>query len=154
MALNQDNESEWCKMFVRGMVFQRASTIQIKLRLLIEYKADISIIPSQCNFFSPWYSRKTAHLALNNNQSLWWQLFLNVLTNSRISLSFYLEYNIVKIFFVPTKIKIIFNRSSQIDYDCSNTSHTFYLSSISLVFTNKDMFLKNTTYSGNDIKLQ
>jgi hypothetical protein len=38
--------------------------------MLVYYKADPIIISLQINLYSPWYSWKTAELALNNNYSL------------------------------------------------------------------------------------
>ena len=39
--------------------------------MLVYYKANFIIIISlECNLFSPWYSGKLAHLALNSNHSL------------------------------------------------------------------------------------
>jgi len=69
-ARNQDNVSAWGDMSIRGMLFQWASTIQIQLSVLVEYKADLIIISLKINLFSPWYSWKIAALALNNNHSL------------------------------------------------------------------------------------
>ena len=44
LARNQNNVSEWSDMSVHGVLFQRASTIQFQLRVLVNYKADIVII--------------------------------------------------------------------------------------------------------------
>jgi hypothetical protein len=35
LARNQDNVSEWCDMFFRGLLFQWASTIKIQLSVLV-----------------------------------------------------------------------------------------------------------------------
>ena len=58
-------------MSIRGLLFQWASTIKIKLRVLDLYKADlIIIIPLNINLFLPWYRWKIAKVALTNNHSL------------------------------------------------------------------------------------
>ena len=44
--------------------------MQIQLSELVQYKADVIVIPLQIILFSPWYSRKIAELVLNNNHSL------------------------------------------------------------------------------------
>ena len=44
MDRNQDNVSEWGDISIRRLLFQRASTIQIQLSVLIQYKADLIII--------------------------------------------------------------------------------------------------------------
>ena len=56
--------------FLPANLFQWTSTIKIQLIVLIYYKADIIIISSKCNSFSPWYGWKIAHVTLNNNHSL------------------------------------------------------------------------------------
>ena len=43
LAQNQENMSDWSDMFTRGQLFQWASTIKIKLSVLVQYKADIVI---------------------------------------------------------------------------------------------------------------
>jgi hypothetical protein len=43
VAQNQANVSEWGDMSIRGPLFQWASTIQIQLRVLVWYKADLLI---------------------------------------------------------------------------------------------------------------
>ena len=67
---NQDNVFEWGGKTTRGLLFQWASTINIHLRVLIKYKADLIIISLKINVLSPWYSWQIAELALNNNHSL------------------------------------------------------------------------------------
>ena len=67
LARNRDNVSEWCGMFIRGLLFRWASTIKIQLSV---YKGEFIIISLKTNLFSPWYSWKMAELALNNNHSL------------------------------------------------------------------------------------
>ena len=44
LAQNQDNVSVWSDMSIRRLLFQRASTIKVQLRLLLKYKADTTII--------------------------------------------------------------------------------------------------------------
>ena len=44
LARNQDNVSAWGDMSIRGLLFQRASTIKTQLSVLIEYTADLIII--------------------------------------------------------------------------------------------------------------
>ena len=74
LALNQEDVSEWSDMSILGLLFQRASTIAILLSLLVKYKvkykADIIIISSKCNLFSPCNGWKCDYMALNNNHSL------------------------------------------------------------------------------------
>ena len=69
----QNNVSEWSDMSIHRLLFQWASTMKIKLSVLIaiEYKADFIIISLKINLFSPWYtcSWKIAELALSNNHS-------------------------------------------------------------------------------------
>jgi len=43
-AQNQDNVSEWSDISTHGLLFQRASTIKIKLSVSVEYKVVIIII--------------------------------------------------------------------------------------------------------------
>ena len=69
-ALNQNNVSEWRDMSTHWLLFQWASTIKIQLRVLVQHKVDLIIIPLKISLFSPWYSWKIAELALNNNHSL------------------------------------------------------------------------------------
>jgi hypothetical protein len=64
LARNQNNVSEWSDMSARRLLFQWASTIKIKLGMLVWYKADFIIISLIINLFSPWYSWKIAELAL------------------------------------------------------------------------------------------
>ena len=45
-------------MSIHGLVFQRASTIQIQLRVLVLYKADLILTTLKINLFSTWYSWK------------------------------------------------------------------------------------------------
>ena len=44
LARNQDNVSEWGDMSICWLLFQRASTIKIKLSVMVWYKADFIII--------------------------------------------------------------------------------------------------------------
>jgi hypothetical protein len=53
LARNQNNVSEWSDMSTRGLLFQWTSTINIQLSVLVYYKADIIIISSKRNLFSP-----------------------------------------------------------------------------------------------------
>jgi hypothetical protein len=64
LARNQNNVSEWSDMSARRLLFQWASTIKIKLSMLVWYKADFIIISLIINLFLPWYSGKIAELAL------------------------------------------------------------------------------------------
>jgi hypothetical protein len=41
---NQNNVSEWSDMFIRGLLFQLASTITIQLSVLVQNKVDFIII--------------------------------------------------------------------------------------------------------------
>jgi hypothetical protein len=66
-ARNQDNVREWWDMSIRGLLFKWASTIKIKLSMLVKYNADLIIISLKINLFSPWYRWKIAELVLNNN---------------------------------------------------------------------------------------
>jgi hypothetical protein len=59
LARNQDNVSEWSDMSTRGLLFQWASTIKIKL----------IIISLKINFFSPWYKLKKCWIGVKQ-QSL------------------------------------------------------------------------------------
>ena len=54
-------------VYFRGLLCQWASTIKIQLCVLVQYKADLSIISLKINLFSPWYtcSWKIAELELN-----------------------------------------------------------------------------------------
>ena len=73
VGLDQVNVSEWSDMSTMVVLFQWASTVEIQLSELVLYKANIIIINSF--LFSPWYSWKIAHVALNNNHSLHsWQI--------------------------------------------------------------------------------
>jgi hypothetical protein len=47
LAQNQDNVSVWSDMSIRRLLFQRASTIKVQLRLLLKYKADTNEIPQK-----------------------------------------------------------------------------------------------------------
>jgi len=49
LALNKDNVSEWGNMSIHGLLFQRASTIKIKLSMLVYYKVDLIIISLKNN---------------------------------------------------------------------------------------------------------
>ena len=81
LAWNQDNMSERGDMSTCRLLFQWASTINIQLSVLVQYKADLIIIISlkidllspwyswKIDLLSPWYSWKIAELALNNNHS-------------------------------------------------------------------------------------
>ena len=50
------------------VLFQWASTIKIKLSVLVKYKADLPSL--ECNLFSPWYSWRIAYFALNSKYSV------------------------------------------------------------------------------------
>jgi hypothetical protein len=50
---NKDNVSEWGDMSIRVLLFQWASTIKIQISVLVYYKADLTIISSKFNLFSP-----------------------------------------------------------------------------------------------------
>jgi hypothetical protein len=56
--------------------------IKIQLRVMVQYQADLIIILSKCNLFSPWYSGKIAHFALKTRIYSFWifQLNMRVLT--------------------------------------------------------------------------
>ena len=69
LVQNQDNVYEWSDMSIRGLLFQWAITIKIKLSMLVLYKADL-VISLKINLFLPWYSWKISELALNNNHIL------------------------------------------------------------------------------------
>ena len=51
LARNQDNVSEWGDMSICGLLFQTASTIKIRLSVLVYYKEDLIIISLKINFF-------------------------------------------------------------------------------------------------------
>ena len=70
LTRNQENVSEWSDLSIRGLLFQWASTTQIKRNVLVEYKAGLINISFKINLFSPWYTWKIAELAFNNNHSL------------------------------------------------------------------------------------
>ena len=57
-------------MSICGLLFQWASTMKIRLSVLVLYKVDLIIILLKINLFSPWYIWKIAELVLNNTQSL------------------------------------------------------------------------------------
>jgi hypothetical protein len=69
-ARNQVNVSEWGGISIRGLLFQWSSTIKIQLSMLVQYKADLTIISLKINLFLPWYSWKIVELALNNIHSI------------------------------------------------------------------------------------
>ena len=46
LARNQNNVAEWSNMSASGLLFQCASTIQMHLSVLVQYKTDIVIISS------------------------------------------------------------------------------------------------------------
>jgi len=52
LARNQDNVSQWSDMSTHGLLFQWASTIKIKLSVLVWYKVDLIIISLNV-IFSP-----------------------------------------------------------------------------------------------------
>ena len=62
--------SEGDDIFTRGLLFQWASSMHIKLSKYVYYKAAIISISSKWNVLSLWYSCKCVHLTLNNNHSL------------------------------------------------------------------------------------
>ena len=65
---NQDNVSEWSDMYIRGLLFPLANTIQkTTKRVGLEKRGHHHHF---INLVSPWYSYKIAELALNNNRSL------------------------------------------------------------------------------------
>ena len=68
LAWNQNNVSKWSNMSISGLLFQDASIIEIQLSMFVQYKA-YHLIKYTGNLFSPWYSWKITHLALNNNHS-------------------------------------------------------------------------------------
>ena len=53
LARNQNNVFDWSDMSTRRLVFQLASTIKIKLNVLVWYKAGLIIISLIINLFSP-----------------------------------------------------------------------------------------------------
>ena len=69
---NRDNVAEWNEMSTSRLLLQWAS---YHYKHLIK---PVGLVQSrhhhhnfiECNLFSPWYSWKIAHLALNNNHSL------------------------------------------------------------------------------------
>ena len=67
---NASNVSEWSDMSTHGLLFQSVNTINIKLSVLAQNKADLIIVSLKFKLFSPWYSWKIAELALKNNHSL------------------------------------------------------------------------------------
>jgi hypothetical protein len=96
--------SEWGDMSIRGLLFQRTSTIQIQLSVLVKYKTDIIILSLIFNVFSPWYSWQIAELALNNNHPLTHSLFSIWLV---ISGSF--SYNSSLPYYFSLNIQVIIN---------------------------------------------
>ena len=51
LARNEDNVSYWIDKFLRGLLFQWASTMKVQLSVLVEYKANVFIILLEINFF-------------------------------------------------------------------------------------------------------
>ena len=45
---------EWIHISFRGLLFQWANSIKIKLGKLVLYKTDIIIVSSKSKFFTPW----------------------------------------------------------------------------------------------------
>ena len=69
LARNQDNVSEWSDMFTRGLDSVSLPYKNPTQRVGLEESGHHHNF-NWCNLFSPWYSWKIAHLALNNNHSL------------------------------------------------------------------------------------
>ena len=67
LARNQDNVSVWSAMSTHRLLVQWASTINLHLSMLVQYKVNDIIISSKCTFFCQWYCCKIVHLPLNNN---------------------------------------------------------------------------------------
>jgi hypothetical protein len=61
LARAQENVYKWGNMSICRLLFQWASTIKIKLRVLVLYEEDIIIISLKIDLFSPWYSWKTTN---------------------------------------------------------------------------------------------
>ena len=49
------------------LLFQWASTINLHLSMLVQYKVNDIIISSKCTLLCQWYCCKIVHLPLNNN---------------------------------------------------------------------------------------
>ena len=69
LARNQDNMSKFGDMSICRLLFQWASTINIQLSVLVQYKMDVIIISLKINLYLTWYRWKIAQLVLNNNHS-------------------------------------------------------------------------------------
>jgi hypothetical protein len=84
LALNQDNVSEWCNMYIHGLLFQWSSTIknQTKRAGLVQSGPHHHLIPSSQLTCSRHEIAET--LALNNNHSLSKVLFHLFLVRSNI----------------------------------------------------------------------
>ena len=80
VAWNRDNVSEWSEMSTHRLLFQWPSTIKNPTKHVGQVQSKHHYHLIECNLFSPWYSWKIAHLALNNNHSL--KLHNTVNTNS------------------------------------------------------------------------
>ena len=64
------NLSEWGNMFIRGLLFQWASTIKNPTKRVDLVQSGLHHHLIKIILFLPWYSWKIAELALNNNYSL------------------------------------------------------------------------------------
>jgi hypothetical protein len=67
LARNQDNVSEWSDMSTRGVLFQGTSTIKFQLSVLVQYKADTSIISSNVTYSHHDIAEKIASFGVNNH---------------------------------------------------------------------------------------
>ena len=120
--------------------------LKIQLTAMVQYQADLIIILSKCNLFSPWYSGKMAHFALKTRIYSFWIFQLNMRVLTKINRCHNHFFNVCtffsSMFFFPGRWYISSHGTNYL-FIVHNKNRYFLLSLLKFLFENNMVTLFN-----------